>query len=171
MRNAGLVHRLAGVLIVLVLAGCGGGSKTPMSTSATTLETAASKPKTALLTNVRASSDRVEFDFRSAPLQVKAGYVPRSQVVESGSGRPVKVAGSAFLVVRFSPASGADLSGSTFRLVYKGPRRLTPAKPGPVEEVARISDFEADLAWAIGVDRRRPYHVDRDGANVVVTFG
>jgi hypothetical protein len=142
-----------------------------MSTSATTLETTASKPKTALLTGVRASSDRVEFDFRSAPLQVKAAYVPKSDVRESGSGRHVKVAGSAFLVVRFSPAGGADLSGPTLRITYKGPRRLKPAKPGPVEEVARISDYEADLAWAIGVDRRRPYHVARDGANVVVTFG
>jgi hypothetical protein len=37
--------------------------------------------------------------------------------------------------------------------------------------VARTSDYEADLAWAIGLDRRRPYHVTRDGSNVVVTVG
>jgi hypothetical protein len=95
--------------------------------------------------------------------------VPRSQVVESGSGRPVKVAGSAFLVVRFSPASGADLSGKTMRIFYKGPARLRPALAGPVRETARISDFEGDLAWAIGLDRKRPYHVVRHGSNVVVT--
>ena len=132
---------------------------------------AAAPPKTALLTAVKAAPKQVEFRFGSAPLQIKAGYVPRSKVVESGSGRPVKVAGSAFLVVRFSPASGADLSGKTMRIVYKGPTRLKPATAGPVREVARISDYEADLAWAIGLDRRRPYHIARDGANVVVTVG
>jgi hypothetical protein len=170
VRHPELVSRIAFVLGVVLLAGCG-GSATSMSTSATTLETTASKPTTALLTNVRAGPKQVAFDFRSAPLQIKAGYVPRSKVVESGSGRPVKVAGSAFLVVRFSPASGADLSGTTMRIVYEGPRRLEPATPGPVREVARTSDYEADLAWAIGLDRRRPYHVERHGSNVAVTVG
>jgi len=170
VRDPETVSRLAFGLCALLLAGCG-GSSTPMSTSPTTLDTTVSKPTTALLTNVHAGPKQVAFDFRTAPLQVKAGYVPKSQVVESGSGLPVAVAGSAFLVVRFNPASGADLSGSTFRLVYKGPRRLRPATAGPVREVARISDYEADLAWAIGLDRQRPYHVARAGSNVVVTFG
>ena len=158
MRHPDVVTRLVLVLSAVALAGCGGGSAAPA-------------PTTALLTAVRAAPKQVEFRFRSAPLRIKAGYVPRSKVVESGSGRPVKVAGSAFLVVRFSPASGADLSGKTMRIVYKGPRRLRPATPGSVQEVARTSDYEADLAWAMGLDRRRPYHVTRDGSNVVVTVG
>jgi len=158
VRHPEVVTRLVLVLSAVVLAGCGGGAAAPA-------------PKTALLTAVKAAPKQVEFRFRSAPLQIKAGYVPRSKVVESGSGLPVKVAGSAFLVVRFSPASGADLSGNTMRIVYKGPRRMKPATPGPVREVARTSDYEADLAWAIGLDRKRPYHVARDGSNVVVTVG
>jgi hypothetical protein len=151
------VSRLAVVLGLVVLACCGAAVAAP--------------PTTALLTHVKVAPKQVEFDFRSAPRTIKAGYVPRSQVVESGSGRPVKVAGNAFLVVRFSPASGADLSGNTMHIVYKGPIRLKPAAAGPVRETARISDYEADLAWAIGVDRQRPYHVVRHGSNVVVTVG
>jgi hypothetical protein len=152
------MSRLVFVLCAVALAGAAAGS-------------AASPPAVALLTAVKAAPTQVEFRFRSVPLRIKAGYVPRSKVVESGSGRPVKVAGSAFLVVRFSPASGADLSGKTMRIVYKGPTRLKPATVGPVREVARTSDYEADLAWAIGLDRRRPYHVVRHGSNVVVTVG
>jgi hypothetical protein len=158
VRHPEAVSRLVFVLCAVALAGAAAVS-------------AASPPKTALLTAVKAAPKQVEFRFRSAPLRIKAGYVPRSKVVESGSGRPVKVAGSAFLVVRFSPASGADLSGKTMRIVYKGPTRLKPATAGPVREVARTSDYEADLAWAIGLDRRRPYHVVRHGSNVVVTVG
>jgi hypothetical protein len=152
------MSRIVLVLCAVALAGAAAGSAAP-------------PPKTALLTAVTAAPKQVEFRFRSAPLQIKAAYVPRSKVVESGSGLPVKVAGGAFLVIRFSPASGADLSGKTMRIVYKGPRRLKPATPGPVQEVARTSDYEADLAWAIGLDHRRPYHIVRHGSNVVVTVG
>jgi hypothetical protein len=158
VRHPEAVSRLVFVLCAVALAGAAAVS-------------AASPPKTALLTAVKAAPKQVEFRFRSAPLHVKAGYVPRSKVVESGSGWPVKVAGSAFLVIRFTPASGADLSGKTMRIVYKGPTRLKPATAGPVREVARTSDFESDLAWVIGLDRRRPYHVARDGSKVVVTVG
>jgi hypothetical protein len=40
-----------------------------------------------------------------------------------------------------------------------------------VREAAKIGDFEAELGWAIGLDRRRPYDVTRDGDRVTVTFG
>ena len=130
----------------------------------------AAPPKTALLTHVKAEPGRVVFSFRTAPHQVTAAYVPKAQVVESGSGRRVTVAGTKVLVLRFTPASGADLSGSTFRMVYKGPRRLKPARPGSVREVVRVSDFEAELGWAIGLDRKHTYRVARAGPNVVVTF-
>jgi hypothetical protein len=131
---------------------------------------AAAPPPTALLTHVQAEPGRVVFSFRTPPRQVTGAYVPKSSVVESGSGRRVTVAGTAVLVLRFVPASGADLSGSTFRLVYKGPRRLKPATAGAVREVVRVSDFEAELGWAIGLDRKHAYRVTRVGPNVVVTF-
>jgi hypothetical protein len=40
-----------------------------------------------------------------------------------------------------------------------------------VLETAKTSDFEADLAWAIGLVRRLPLRVAQDGATVTVTFG
>jgi hypothetical protein len=155
VRNAGSVHRLGLALVAALVA------------ASTAL---AAPPKTALLTKVRAEPTRVVFSFRSAPLQIKAGYVPKAKLSEDGSGKHVQVAGSAALVVRFMPASGADLSGRTFKLVSKGPRRIAPARPGAVREVVRSGDFESVLSWAIGLDRKRPYRVVRDGTNVVVTF-
>jgi hypothetical protein len=145
------VHRLGALLVVAVLVG-------------------SAPPKTALLTRVKVDPGRVTFTFRTAPLRVTAGYVPGSKVAEDGSGKHVQVAGSVALVVRFVPASGADLGGGTVRLVYKGPRRLKPHARGPVREVVRIGDFESVLSWAVGLDRRRPYRVVRDGASVAVTF-
>jgi hypothetical protein len=54
---------------------------------------------------------------------------------------------------------------------YKGPKRLRPEGPGAVREVVKVGDFEAQLDWAIGLARRTPYDVKRDGSRVTVTFG
>jgi hypothetical protein len=40
-----------------------------------------------------------------------------------------------------------------------------------VREVVKVGDFEAQLDWAIGLARRTPYDVKRDGSRVTVTFG
>ena len=40
-----------------------------------------------------------------------------------------------------------------------------------MQEVVKIGDFEAQLYWAIGLDRRRPFKVSRDGTTVTLTFG
>jgi hypothetical protein len=133
--------------------------------------TSAAAPPVALLTGVRAQPAKVIFTFRSAPSQISYGYVTKAQLREDGSGRAVAVKGTAFVVVHFTPASGADLSGSTFKLVYRGPKRLKPAARGPVQEVVRTGDFESILSWTIGLDKRRPFHVVRSGAKVTVTVG
>ena len=131
----------------------------------------AAAPPVALLTGVRAQPAKVTFTFRSAPSRIRSGYVAKAQLREDGSGFKVAVKGKAFVVVHFTPASGGDLSGSTFKLVYRGPKRLKPAAPGPVQEVVRTGDFEAVLSWAIGLDKRRPFHIVRSGANVTVSIG
>ena len=146
------MHRVAFALAAAVLAG-------------------SPPPKTALLTHVRAEPGRATFSFRSAPLQVRAAYVPKAKVSEDGSGKHVQVAAAAVLVDRLTPASGADLSGGTLRLVYKGLRRLKPAAAGPVRELVRAGDFESVLSWAIGLDRKRPYRIVRNGANAAVVAG
>jgi hypothetical protein len=40
-----------------------------------------------------------------------------------------------------------------------------------VQELVKIGDFEAQLDWAIGLDRRRPVQVTRDGTTVTLTVG
>ncbi len=64
---------------------------------------------------------------------------------------------------RAAISAAAPSSSST-----AGRSACEPAARGPVQEVVRTGDFEAVLSWAIGLDKRRPFHVARAGANVVV---
>ncbi len=136
------------------LAGCGSGQE--------------SAPTTALLTGVRVEGSSVSFDFESSPRGVNAAYQSKSRLVESGSGARVPLEGKAYVVIRFRPAATADLDGEQLRQTYTGPRRLRG--PGPVLEIAKTSDFEADLAWAIGLERRLQFRVARHGETVTISF-
>jgi hypothetical protein len=139
-----------------LIAGCGGSKHE-------------AAPTNALLTGVHVGGKSVTFDFKSAPSTVKAAYQPKTRIVESGSGAPVPLKGRAYVVIHFVPAASADIQGEKVVVTYTGPKRLSG--PGPVLETAKTSDFEADLAWAIGLERRLPLHVARDGAAVTVSFG
>jgi hypothetical protein len=151
------VSRVAlAVAVAALVAGCGGSKP-------------ASAPTNALLTGVHVEGNSVTFDFKSAPSTVKAAYQPKQRIVESGSGAPVPLKGTAYVVVHFVPAASADIQGEKVIPTYTGPKRLSG--PGPVLETAKTSDFEADLAWAIGLERRLPLHVAKDGTKVTVSFG
>jgi hypothetical protein len=151
MRRAALA-----VLVVLATAGCGGSGS-------------GSKPEFAYLTGVRITGDRIRFDFRSQPDTVSTGWVQAAQIAECGSGKPVRVRGTAFVVVHFQPAATAEIHGDTVSPTYTGAKRVSGA--GPVLEAAKSCDFEADLGWAIGLSKRLPIHLDRDGSSVTVRFG
>lgn len=146
------------VAAVALVAGCG-RSHTP------------SIPTVALLTGVQVDGATARFEFRSAPGTVKTRFVPRAQIVESGSGRKVPLRGDAFLVVSFSPAATATATATKVTFSYTGPKRLEPSSAGPVQEVVKTGDFEAQLDWAIGLDRRRVPVVTRDGNTVTIAFG
>jgi hypothetical protein len=160
----------------MALAACGddggdgvdaGGSSggTTSTTSAATTSTAAggggfatttvSTPpeRRGLLAKVEATSDgdvdRVTFTFEGELPGYRVGYVPRP-IIQDGSGEEVEVDGDAVLEVHFEPASGFDLEGEG-RQVYTGPTRLDVATR-VVLDVVRTGDFEAVLAWAVGVD-------------------
>jgi hypothetical protein len=139
-----------------LIAGCGGSKQE-------------AAPTNALLTGVHVGGKSVTFDFKSAPSTVKAAYQPKTRIVESGSGAPVPLKGKAYVVIHFVPAASADIQGEKVVLTYTGPKRLSG--PGPVLETAKTSDFEADLAWAIGLERRLPLRVAQDGTTVTVSFG
>jgi hypothetical protein len=142
---------LAPALMLLVsLAGCGGSGA----------------PENAYLTGVEVHDETVRFEFESSPRQVRARYEQRSRLAECGSGRPVRVRGDAFVVVHFQPAASAKLDGEKVVMTYTGPKRLRGT--GPVLEAAKSCDFEADLGWAIGLERRLPIDVTRDGSTVTV---
>jgi hypothetical protein len=148
----------AAVLILLaVAAGCGGGG-------------GKNEPEVALLTDVRTKGDSVTFEFRGEPQDVKARYVARRDLAECGSGAPVPLRGGAYAVIHFTPAQTASIADDgTVTPTYTGPRRLQGT--GPVTEVAKLCDFEADVGWAIGVERRLPLDVSTDGGTVTIHFG
>ncbi len=153
------MRRLAVVLAAVALsAGCGGGSKQPAA------------PAVALLTGVHVAGARVSFDFRTAPDAVRARFHRPSQIAESGSGRHVPVQGATVVVVSFTPAATADIQGEDVVPTYTGPKRIA-GSGGPVREVVKAGDFEAQLDWAIGLDARRPFRVERDGTRVTLAFG
>lgn len=114
--------------------------------------------------------ERVTFTFEGPLPGYRVGYGQRP-LVEDGSGEEVPVDGGAVLTVHFEPASGVDLSGSQLRTTYSGPRRVR-AGLSMVTEVVRVTDFEANLDWAIGVGEEVPFRVEalREPARVVIDF-
>ena len=169
---------------VAFLSACGGSDTgkhatstcKPLTSSGTVTST--TKPtETALLTNVTVESntcdDRVVFAFKPA-----AGGVPGYRVsylaadkalVEDGSGAPVEVKGTNYLVVRFEPAATADISGDELVRTYTGPRRITaPEDAHALREIVKSGDFEAVLTWVIGLESRRAFGVKVSGSRVVV---
>lgn len=118
-----------------------------------------------LLADVDATADgtvdRVTFTFEGPRPGYRVEYVERP-IIQDGSGDEITIDGAAVLLVHFEPASGFDLSGEG-RQVYKGPNQLDLATR-VILDVARVSDFEANLDWAIGVDEKAPFRVRTEDA-------
>jgi hypothetical protein len=143
------VRRLAVLLAIgLAAAGCGGGGGKRATVTV---------PTTAILTDVRAHADSISFDFRTAPFKVTANY-HRGSPAQCGSGARVRLRGTAALVVHFTPA------------MTSGVERRIGVGGGSVLELAKFCDFEADVGWAIGLDRRHPFRVSRQGATFSIDF-
>jgi hypothetical protein len=131
----------------------------------------------ALLTGVAVTNvgclDRVTFAFEPG-----AGAGPSCRVeyragpfTQDGSGKPIAVAGSAFVSVRCEPAYGFDFATGT--ATYTGPKRITGTGTRHVREVVETGDYEAVLNWVIGLDARRSFEITASGSpgrQLVVTF-
>jgi hypothetical protein len=107
----------------------------------------------------------VTFGFRSDVPGVDVRYV-EPPITRDASGKEVDVRGAAFLQVRMEPASGVDLAEDPYETTYDGPDRI--AGRGPVTEIVKTGDFEANLTWVIGLDAMRPYRVEADASIVRV---
>ena len=119
-------------------------------------------------------SDRVVFTFEQAKPGpgFEVSYQPADRAkVEDGSGNAVKINGSAFLVVRLTPAMTAHIIGDKVEPTYTGPRRITPQGSRHVQEVVKTGDFEGVVTWVIGLDGKRPFTTNASESQLVVELG
>ena len=119
-------------------------------------------------------SDRVVFTFEKATPGpgFEVSYQPADRAkVEDGSGNVLEIGGSAFLVVRITPAMTAHITGDKVEPTYTGPRRITPEGFGHVREVVKTGDFESVVTWVIGVDEKRPFTTNASETQLVVELG
>lgn len=131
--------------------------------------------ETLLLTDVRMAGhecfDRIVFELGgTARPGFAVGYL-ETPPTEDPTGNPVDVAGSAFLEIRMQSASGFDFEANVPS--YTGPARLAPGDTTYAREAARTSDFEAILAWVVGLDEVRDFKVSTlaEPTRLVVDIG
>ena len=131
---------------------------------------------TKYLTNVIAYTDRcgdrITFDFKkSGPPGpgFKISYEPAASAkVEDGSGKPIEIEGSTFLVVRLMPAMTAEISGDNVEPTYTGPRRIRPEGFSFVLNVVKTGDFESVVTWVIGLEEKRPFKATASSTQLIV---
>lgn len=132
-------------------------ASTPAATTGPSKGNATNRSKQApVLRAVRSAKqagfDRLVFEFDTVGLPAwNVEYVDKP-VLDCGSGEPVKVAGDAWLQVRFSGAHAHTEKGKP----TSGPRRR-PLAQTIARELVRTCAFEGELIWVIGVSRPNPY--------------
>ena len=139
------MKRLAFVLPLVLLAVACGGTKQ------------SSVPEIAILKGIDVHARSIDFDFKSAPRAVSAAY-DRRPLVSCGSGFVVPLRGRVHLVIRFQLAQTDFAFGADRRLPGQG----------SFLELAKVCDFESDLAWAIGFDKQQAYRIERHGSRVTL---
>lgn len=117
---------------------------------------------TAVVANVQIQAsdctDEIAFAFRGGTPSWTVGYQPGPFVLDP-SGKPATVAGTVYLVVRFEPAGGTDLTVSPPSTPYPGANDLHPPAPAELREVVKTGDFEGVMTWIVGLDSTRPFSV------------
>lgn len=99
--------------------------------------------------------DRVVFRFRAGTSAWSARYVPR--VVRDGSGKPVRLAGRAFLHVVFR-------SAHVDRRTAGGPEIVRTPRFPTLVQLKEAGDFEAVVSFGLGLRRRVGFRVFRLGS-------
>lgn len=117
--------------------------------------------------------DEIVFRFAN----VAPGYTvqyERGPFTAGESGEPITIEGSAFLQITLAPASGVDLSKPDAPATYTGASTiLTHGATDHVREIRRLSDFEGQMVWVIGLDEVRPLTAStlEDPDRVMIDFG
>jgi hypothetical protein len=112
----------------------------------------------ALLTDVRSARhegfDRIVFEFATGPLPgYHLEYIDKP-VRRCGSGDATTVAGDGWLRVRMEPVHAHTEQGRP--TIADRERRL---RLGVIQELEQICDFEAQVAWVLGVSSPNRYRV------------
>ena len=134
--------------------------------------------ETMYLTGVNAYTnscgDTITFEFKKSGSPgpgFKASYEPAASAKsEDGSGKPIRIEGSAFLVVRLTPAMTAEISGDEVEPTYTGPGRIQAEGFSFVREIVKTGDFEAVVTWVIGLDEKRPFKATASRTLLTVEF-
>lgn len=112
-------------------------------------------PPVPQVTAIRAAAhngfERVVFDLTGLPGADSVRYVDK--VVADGSGLPVTVAGSAYLLVRFEDAQAHTDAGAALLAMRSTPGLNT------VREIVMAGDYEGYVTIALGLTQRAPFRV------------
>ena len=142
-------HSLRTLVIGLAVAG------TTVTGIGLTATSASSAPSTATLVAIRAGHhtgyDRFVLEFSGPVPSRSITWV--SQVIQDGSGKPVRLAGHAFLNVRLANSVAHDGAGHA-----TAPGRQTFALPN-LTQYALAGDFEGVVNVGLGYQRKETVHV------------
>jgi hypothetical protein len=121
---------------------------------------AAASGDAAQLTDVRTGrqscADRIVFDFAGVAPGATVQYSP-GPFTFGESGQPITIDGAAFLQLTLAPASGVDLTKPDAPATYTGSAQIVPHGLAHVREIRRLSDFEGQMVWVIGLDSVRQF--------------
>lgn len=183
-----MVRVIGLIALGLLLAGCGssenqaearlhcsrlpGGALTPRSSPE--IETRETMYLTDVDIEALECTDRVVFSFRKAAPGpgYNVSYEPAATAkIEDGSGNFLEIDGSHFLVVRLTPAMGAEIVGEQVRPTYTGPRRIAPDGTTFVREVVKTGDFEGYVTWVIGLNEKRVFTANASESELAIELG
>ena len=123
-------------------------ASTPRAVSARATSRATQPVLRAVRSGKQPAADRLVFEFDGAGLPAWQLEYLDGPARDCGSGDAVRVAGAAFLQVRFTGARAHNNQGKS----VAGPQRRALALP-VARELVRTCDFEGEVTWVLGVSR------------------
>jgi hypothetical protein len=143
-------------LVSLTLIDVGMSAAHPRDMRASAEASSVCPPQQSLLVSYRVAGhstfDRVVFTFRGGVPGRRAAYANR--IVSNGSGLPVRLEGSAFLSLVFTPATALDV-----RCRRTAAERTATPQLREIRQIKPAGDFEGYVSFGLGLRRRRNYRL------------